>query len=205
MPDLPRDRERVVLLLRRVLLPVEQLDTRLLRQVRSRQVLSSDLSKSDIVSHGAGFEDRSLGLFLLDQVRPIVLLPEDTSLEYGLAHGVALGSGVGIDGDLHPRRREDGGLGVVVGIAAPLERLPAVHGLWSQRDPALVLRDHRHHPRLILVSRLYLVPRILHQTQVLRDLTLVHCVLQCVLSEDLVSPLEILLLIFGSLKHFLCY
>jgi len=201
--DLPSNGNLIVILLWRVLFPLEQFDTWLLCQVRCCQIMGCYVCERNVVAHWTSFKDRALRLVLFNQISTIVFLSEDA--ENSLPHWIALWCGVGIYWNLHPRRCEYRCFSVVISVSTSLKRLSAIHWSWGQSDPSLILWDNCDHSRLVNIGDFNLISGILHEPQILRYLPLVDGVLECILGENLVRPLEVLLLILWCLKHFLCH
>ena len=166
------------------------------------------------MSHWTGFEDWTLRLLLLHQVSAIIFISQDTTVNSSSLQRITLRSYFMINRNLHPWRSKNRGFCVVISVSASFERLLAIHRLRCKGYPTLVLGDHSDHSCLVNISYFNLVPYsgikylekltwILHESEVFRDLSLVNCVFQCILCEDLMSSLEILLFIFRCLEHFL--
>jgi len=80
-------------------------------------------------------------------------------------------------------------------ITLALKGLSTVHTFGVHSDPALVLAHNSDHASLINFREFNLIPGVLHEPQVIRDLPLIHALLDCVFSEDLQRILEVLVLI----------
>jgi hypothetical protein len=107
-----------------------------------------------------------------------------------------------VDWDLHPAGSKNTCLSVIIGIATTFQRFSAVHGPWGESDPTLVLGNNCYHACLVDISELHLIPRVLHQTKIVRYLSLVSALLDGLLGEYLMRLLEVLMLIFGSVHDF---
>ena len=167
--DLSGYRALVVSLLGDVFLPLEVCAHRLDR-VPLHGVLSH-VRKGHVVTPAADLEDRLHRLFLLGQERPVLVLPHVG--EGHTLHGVCLLAGLRGNRDLHPGGSKNGRLCTVVSLALPFEWFAPVHAVSRNRDPALVLAHDRDHPLRLLD----LIPRVLHQAQIVRDLALVLALL----------------------------
>ena len=116
-----------------------------------------------------------------------------------------LGHSLLINGYLHPAGCQYASLCVIISIPTPLQRLPPVHRPRSESDPSLVLRDHSDHAGLVHLCCLHLVPWVLHQPQIVRDLALVGGFLDRVLGEDLMNFLEVLMLVLARVHDLFRY
>lgn len=109
------------------------------------------------------------------------------------------------DWDLHPRRRQDRCLSIVIGVSISLKWLSAVHCFRWYSDPSLILGDHGYHACLVNVSELDLIPWILHEPKVIRYLSFILTFLDGVFGEDLIGFLKVFMFIARSLQYFFCY